>query len=411
VKFYSKGLKDLRFGIFVLELEMAGISETLEVEAFMNERIARAVDYSSAYDNLERSLAGYELVGHVSVFPDFTNTSSLPTGVTATVMGDRAINPNLIGRDIGCGYNFFSVDLNPSRFVKSGEASRRRVSRIVGAIDEALLNGGKYSLGGGNHFADMFVPEEIYDEKFCEKFGITPNRVYFLVHSGSRKPGFDTYLSLLIKFGNVEDSEKFNAEYIKRFNGARNFARENRAALQDMIVEAVRRVSNDDVKVRQIIDLPHNDIEVHGSGEDTLYKLKKGTQTLKKGGIAVIAGTAVHPTYIVKGLHGVSWTQNTINHGSGRVATRRRAADMMKRANGKNPYDGVVTNVTPKENAEENPRAYKDVEDVIDSIEKFGLAKRVAKLRPVGVVVKRKDLKKKRGKDFRRRNDKRQHWI
>jgi len=368
-------------------------AKVLDTRRFMNDRIEKANYYGGAMDKLSKMLQPYNVVDSVSILPDFTDANSLPIGVTAVIRPNAAINPALIGMDIGCGYQFFSADINSKRFYKKDRLKQGGTSMIVGEIDHEIKEGISEpdtsfgTIGRGNHFIDMFVVEEVFDADVCRRAGIDPGRVYFLIHSGSREKGFKIHTNFTKEFNalNGGDVSRFNYNYLTAFKQAKDYARGNRDKLREDVIKAIGGYSA--VNPNLLFDKSHNDIQVMADGN---IKLKKGTSSLAPGEVFVIPGTAVDSSYMVVGEEGLKDSNNTINHGAGRTYTREQIFCKFRRKNFDNLFRDVVLNVPVSQMIEEIPKGYKNIEDIIDSVEQFKLARRIVKLKPVGVIVERK---------------------
>jgi tRNA-splicing ligase RtcB len=105
--------------------------------------------------------------------------------------------------------------------------------------------------------------------------------------------------------------------------------------------------------------------------------------------VFVIPGTAVDAAYLVEGSFGLENSLGTINHGAGRKYTRAQIFSKYRRKKFDNLFNEIALNVNPKKMIEEIPKAYKNIDDVMDSVEEYDLARRIARLRPVGVIVER----------------------
>ncbi len=177
---------------------------------------------------------------------------------------------------------------------------------------------------------------------------------------------------------------------MEAFNNAKKHAEENRARLKEKIENALEDLDGFPVTTKFLFDKPHNDIEIINNENKITYKFKKGTSSLNNEEIFVIPGTCTDPSYIVKGQEGLIRSHNTINHGAGRKYTRAQLFSKYRRTNFDNMFRDIVLNVDTKKMIEEIPKGYKNIEDVITSAEEKGLIERIAKLKPVGVVVDRK---------------------
>ena len=360
----------------------------------MGENLRKANNYSDAENKVKKMLEKYEILGDISILPDFTDSNSLPIGTTAIIGSNQAINPALIGIDIGCGYQFVHTSLNSKRFYKKGKFKYDSSKKFVDFLSDSLQVGRKSknllgTIGGGNHFVNAYVIEELYNSELCFQNGIDEKKVYFLIHSGSREKGFETYSEFSKKFKELENPHQFNSDYLNAFNDAKNYARANRDSIRILIKKALEQDMNNPIILDPIFDTIHNDIQVEDTDPLT-YKIKKGTASLKEGGLFVVPGTAVDPAYVVVGQKGLSESHNTINHGCGRKYTRKQTSVKFRGKNFSHIFKDVALNVDSKKMVEEIPKAYKNIEDIIDTVEEYGLAKRIAKLKPVGVIVERK---------------------
>jgi len=382
--------------------------EEFAIKLLLSEKVKKSTDHNTAISNLTNLLNGYDIIGEVALLPDLTPANSLPTGTTVIVDSNKAVNPSFIGMDIGCGYHFFSAEMNPKRFLKKGKFKERSAATMVEAINKGL----KYrensaskkftsnlpikgiekmvqqqfgTLGKGNHFIDMFVIDKIYDQQACQRQGISDKKVYFMIHSGSRELGFATnaYFSKLFK--ESTNHQDFNRRYLKAVKEAVAYASANRDYLRQLIEQSLINTNGYPVDTKTIFDKPHNDIEVQSDG----YKIKKGTASLIPGDVFVIPGTAVDAAYLVEGSFGLENSLGTINHGAGRKYTRAQIFSKYRRKKFDNLFNEIALNVNPKKMIEEIPKAYKNIDDVMDSVEEYDLARRIARLRPVGVIVER----------------------
>ncbi len=367
----------------------------MEIKYLMEDKLKRSTDYASAERSMAGLLKGYDLAGSPIALPDFTDSNSLPNGTTVIITDQKPINPALIGMDIGCGYSFFSLQMNPKRFLKKRKLRERALSDVVNSIDYQIRNFNREdkqigTIGGGNHFIDIFILDEVYDENQCKQFGLDEEKVYFMIHSGSRDFGFQKYKEFSDRFRSLEEDKmkEFNVEYLKSFSEARDYARKNRLLLRQIVEEVISGEFQGNGSF-SFYDKPHNEIEsiINGS---TYHKLMKGTSTLQEGEMFVIPGTATDSAYVIVGEEGLKDSHNTINHGAGRKYSRNQTLSKFRRSDLDEMFKNIVLNVRPNQMVEEVPAAYKNIHEVIASVERFKLARKVAKLRPIGVIVERK---------------------
>ncbi|MBU0459324.1 MAG: RtcB family protein [Nanoarchaeota archaeon] len=389
-----------------METALEKTIERSSINLLITEQVLRSTDHNTAIRDLINFLKGYN-VKDIALLPDLTPANSLPVGSTVLIDQNKAINPNLIGMDIGCGYHFFSAEMNSKRFLKKGKFKARSSESIIQAISEGLKYGGKQlpkdlasrlpkevrkeaqlqfgSLGKGNHFIDMFVVDQVYDHKSCQRHGLSEKKVYFLIHTGSRGLGFATQELFSRLFKEEINPKTFNTQYLKAVKTAVTYAFANRNYLREKVEKSLRQANGRPVDTKVIFDKSHNEIEIqYGT-----YKVKKGTANLKPGEMCVIPGTATDTAYVVEGSSGLENSLGTINHGVGRRYTRAQMFSKFRRKRFDHLFNSVALNVKPKKMIEEIPKGYKNVDDVMNSVEEYDLAHRIASLRPVGVIVER----------------------
>ncbi len=283
------------------------------------------------------------------------------------------------------------------------------------------------SLGSGNHFLEVQVVETIADEKAAHAFGITePGQVMLSIHTGSRGLGHQVcqeYLGVMQRAMeqyriSLPDRQLACAPimspegqaYLGAMAAAANFAFANRQAITERTRRAFQHVlgqSEPAIDIGVVYDVAHNiaKMERHRvDGEEmTLCVHRKGaTRALPAGDPEVpakyravgqpvlIPGDMGRYSYILVGQEQARReTFASTCHGAGRLLSRGAAkkklagVDMVKVLRGK----GVVVRAQSKAGlAEEASEAYKDVRDVVDIVEQSGIARVVARVRPIGVI-------------------------
>lgn len=297
------------------------------------------------------------------------------------------------------------------------------------AIERGLDQAG--TLGSGNHFLEVDVVEEIFDEEVAKVFGLFKGQIVILIHSGSRGLGYqicDDYLKLLVqsekKFGfKLPDKQLACApiksqegqDYLSAMRCAANFAWNNRQIIMHLAKKSFKEtfsISDAELDFHLIYDVSHNiaKIEEHKiTDSDGKIKTKKVCVHRKGATRAYPAGSLLIPekyrsvgqpvlipgdmgrySYITVGKErSMDETFGSSCHGAGRVQSRHQA---MKSAKGKDLIkeltdSGIIIQARGyKTIAEEMPHAYKDVSDVVDVMHNAGISTKVAKLKPVGVI-------------------------
>ena len=277
------------------------------------------------------------------------------------------------------------------------------------------------TMGSGNHFVELQYVDEVLDEEAAEAFGLTRGQVTVLIHSGSRGLGHQVctdYVKLMDarlsgyrihlpdrQLACAPASSPEGREYLAAMAAAANFAWANRQAIADGVRRASARVLGDAVAdgTRQVYDVAHNvaKIEVHGGARVCVHR-KGATRAFPAGSSEIpeayghvgqpvfIPGSMGTASYVLAGEQGsMERSFGTTCHGAGRRLSRTAAR---KRVSGQElrrelEDRGIVVRCpSPKGLAEEAPLAYKDVDRVVRVVERAGLARRVARLVPIGVV-------------------------
>jgi len=281
------------------------------------------------------------------------------------------------------------------------------------------------TLGSGNHFLEIGVVDEVFDERIAGRFGLETGGVTLMVHSGSRGFGYqvcDDSLEVMqravstygielpdrqLACAPVESPE--GRRYLSAMACAANYAWANRQVMMTLATRAVAAVFDSTPKalgLKLLYDVSHNiaKLERHpvGDGERTLCVHRKGATRAFPPGHAdvpaafrdvgqpvLIPGDMGRSSFVCAGTEtAYRETFGSTCHGAGRVLSRSKARKTAGRSLTEELRRmGVVVRATGRGTlAEEMPRAYKNVEDVVGVVERAGLAVKVARLKPVGVV-------------------------
>jgi tRNA-splicing ligase RtcB len=282
------------------------------------------------------------------------------------------------------------------------------------------------TLGSGNHFLEVQLVDSIYDEHAAAALGLFPGQVTIMIHTGSRGLGhqvctdhlrrlegalrkFDIWLPdrqlACAPLGSAEASE-----YLGAMRAAANFAFANRQCLAHWCREVFLRVlsvSSAALGMSLVYDVAHNiakteDHQVDGKPRRLVVHRKGATRAFPPGhpelGEAyraigqpvLIPGDMGRYSYVLVGTAAsMRETFGSTCHGAGRVMSRAAA---VKAARGRQiarelEAKGILARATGRDALEEEmSEAYKDVRDVVNVVERFGISKKVAKLCPVGVI-------------------------
>ena len=282
------------------------------------------------------------------------------------------------------------------------------------------------SLGSGNHFLEVQIVDEIFHENAADVMGLFPGQVTVMIHCGSRGFGYqvcDDYLKVLrgapAKYGiHLPDRQLVSApvrspegqEYLSSMRCAANYAFANRQVLMTKAERAflhALRISPRELGMELVYDVPHNiaKLEQHmvDGYEKTVCVHRKGaTRAFPPGHPLIpdrykpigqpvlVPGDMGRYSFVLVGTDGaMEQTWGTVCHGAGRMMSRARAKKEKGFQDLQREMDerGVVMMAQGRDTAlEEAPWAYKDVEDVVDVCHNAGIARKVARLRPIGVV-------------------------
>ncbi|MEA3414162.1 MAG: RtcB family protein, partial [Nanoarchaeota archaeon] len=259
------------------------------------------------------------------------------------------------------------------------------------------------TLGAGNHFLEVQYVDEIFDEKIAKKFGLNKNQAVIMIHCGSRGLGHQVasdYISKMEKeYGlkNLPDKELVNApiksklgqEYLSAMNCASNFAFSNRQVITHWVREVFEEIiPKSDIDI--LYDICHNiaKIEKHGSKEVCIHR--KGATRNFDGQLVLIPGSMGTSSYVMVGTKkSEELTFSSSAHGAGRVLSRSKAIKTLDGEKVREEIEkkGIMFKTgSEKSLIEEAPEVYKDIEEVIKTIEELDLSKKVARLKPLVVV-------------------------
>jgi tRNA-splicing ligase RtcB len=282
------------------------------------------------------------------------------------------------------------------------------------------------TLGSGNHFLEVQVVDRIVDEQAANAMGLFVGQIVVLIHSGSRGLGYqvcDDALAMLrnapAQYGiDLPDRQLVCAPvdsregrtYLAAMRAAANFAWCNRHLLMQQTRDVFERFfgrSWEALDLHLVYDVAHNiakfeDHRIDGQMKTVCVHRKGATRAFPPGHreIPEIYRSVGQPVLIPGSMGTASWilagqagsmaqTFGTTCHGAGRQMSRTAA---VKDAHGRQidrelEEMGIIARArSRRELPEEQPKAYKDVDAVVDIVQQAGLSKKVARLRPVGVI-------------------------
>jgi tRNA-splicing ligase RtcB len=288
--------------------------------------------------------------------------------------------------------------------------SDRAVERGLGQIG---------SLGSGNHFLEVQAVDRVYDTAAAAQMGLSEGTVCVMIHTGSRGLGHQVCTDhvrqmeqAMSRYGiQVPDRQLAcvparspeGQAYLAAMAAAANYGRANR----QLLTEATRRVFQEQTgtALDLLYDVSHNLAKIENHPVDsqtrTVCVHRKGaTRSLPPhhpdvpaefsavGQPVLIPGTMGTASYVLAGVPDNPAFFSTA-HGAGRVLSRHQAARQTSAdalCRGLEEAGILVRGKSRKGLAEEKPEAYKDIDAVIETSHRAGLARKIARLIPLGVV-------------------------
>ncbi|MBN1473269.1 MAG: RtcB family protein [Syntrophaceae bacterium] len=282
------------------------------------------------------------------------------------------------------------------------------------------------TLGSGNHFLEIELVQEIFNEKAAEAFGLQKGQIAVMIHSGSRGLGYqvcDDYLALMVKHAAETGIElpdrQLACAYLKSPRGqqylsamacAANYAWANRQTLMHLtreIFEKTLHISPRELGMRLVYDICHNiakieSFEVDGKTKSLCVHRKGATRSYPAGHDALpplyksigqpvlIPGDMGTGSFVLVGQQkAMQETFGSACHGAGRVMSRTQAT---KASQGRSiakelAQKGVLVMASSKGTLkEEMPEAYKNLQDVVQVMHDAGIAKKVARLKSIACI-------------------------
>ncbi len=282
------------------------------------------------------------------------------------------------------------------------------------------------SLGAGNHFLELQRVDEVVDRHAAGVFGIYPGQVVVMIHSGSRGFGHQICTDYLQRMAagvtawgyQLPDRQlacapihsREGRDYLAAMACAANFAFVNRSVMTEEVraaFEVVFRLPRRRLGLDLVYDVAHNIIKREEHDVDgarrTLWVHRKGATRAfgpghpelpadyrPIGQPVVIPGDMGTESWLLAGAPGaMTKSFGSACHGAGRRLSRAAAKKVMSGADVRRELEAkgiIVHGGTTALLAEEAPYAYKDVDAVVGIVDAVGLARRVARLKPIGVI-------------------------
>ena len=318
-----------------------------------------------------------------------------------------------------------------------GEASdiERIESRgMIDGADPSLISNKAYergraqqgTLGSGNHFLEIQYVDEIYDENAANSLGLFEGQMTVMIHTGSRGFGHQVctdFLEVMERASGKYRIELYDRElacapfgspeaqdYLAAMRAAANYAFANRQCIMHWTREAFMKTLNlspSSLGMDLIYDVAHNiaKIEEHtvgGTKKKLIVHRKGATRAFPPGHPelpdiyrhlgqpVLIPGDMGRASFVLLGTEkAMQETFGSTCHGAGRLMSRHHA---IRKAKGRSIWremqdKGIIVRSAGRGTlAEEMSEAYKDISEVVEVVHKAGISKKVARLRPIGVV-------------------------
>lgn len=423
------------------------------------------------------------IVGYAVAMPDMHQGYGFPVGgVAATQLPDGVISPGSIGYDINCGVRLLATllhhdevqpyldrlattlyqrcpsglgqgghfrlgenelcdllargaewcldqDLATSEDLLHTEASGRLRGADPAKVSKRALERGRDqvgTLGSGNHFLEVDLVSEIYDEEAAAAYRLFAGQVTVLIHCGSRGLGHQICTDYVRAFQQVMQryhihlpdrelvcaplSSEEGQQYLAAMQAAANFAFANRQVLTALVRESFDTVfaaTGLPSTIHQVYDVAHNigKIEWHvidGERMQVCVHRKGATRAFPPehaelpadykavGQPVLVPGSMGTASYVLAGTEGaMRQTFGSTCHGAGRTLSRTAAKKQVR-------GDVLMRELTSagiqiragsmRGLAEEAPIAYKPIEEVIEVVVGAGIARAVARLEPLAVI-------------------------
>jgi tRNA-splicing ligase RtcB len=453
------------------------------VRLFATRRLLEKVMEDLSLEQAVNSATLPGLVGHVLVMPDMHQGYGFPIGgVAATRYPEGVISPGGIGYDINCGVRLLAsqIDFEEAQpylgdlataldhYCPSGVGGKGAIRMSVEELDRVCRDGSRWALkqgyateadlrrteeggrlegadpskvsarakergrpqlgtlGAGNHFIEVDVVEQIFDQAAAQAMGLEEGKLVVQIHCGSRGFGHQVcsdyvneFQGAVKRYGiHLPDRELVCApldspegkNYLAAMRCAANYAFANRQVLAHNARQAFEQIFAGKFKnwhLHQVYDIAHNmgKIETHvidGKPVKVCVHRKGATRAFGPGAPELPPEYQVigQPVLVPGSMGTASWVLvgtpesmarsfGSTCHGAGRLMSRAKAKKQVRGEVLRQELESVGIHVRAGSMAglaEEAPQAYKDVDAVVETVTGAQIARKVARLRPVAVV-------------------------
>jgi tRNA-splicing ligase RtcB len=451
----------------------------IEGLVYANDELIRHIEKDQTKDQVANVATLPGLVGRSLAMPDAHQGYGFCIGgVAAADLEEGVVSAGGVGFDINCGVRLLASslqekDVRPNleqllnqlfRDIPCGTGKKGLLQVTKNELDNVLLHGATWAvehgygtehdvariedygtipsaepalvshrakdrghdqlgtLGSGNHFLEIQIVTEIFDDDVAKQFGLFKEQIVVLIHCGSRGLGHQVctdYLEIMqdgmrkysisvvdrqLACVPIKSTEGQN--YLKAMAAAANFAFANRQMITHWTREAFKRIlGTGDLNI--VYDVCHNiakieEHKINGDKKKVLVHRKGATRAFPKGHPVLpevlqnvgqpvlIPGSMGTCSYVLVGTEkAMEETFGSSCHGAGRAKSRTQAKkettveELLRDLKAK----GILVKGQTKIGlTEEKPDAYKDVSQVVEVVHGAGIARKVAKLVPVAVM-------------------------
>lgn len=448
-----------------------------DVHIYLSEKLIQNFPEEESITQLIKSAQLKGVVSPVIGMPDIHTGFGLPIGgVLASDYEKGIISAGAVGYDINCGVRLLSTNIDfadleneklkdilksitrkvplgmgkesPYKelrrvdmesvanqgieyFIKKGFGRKSDIEKVEnnGCIKPASLSSVSKAamkrtdqiatLGGGNHFIEVGKISTVFDEPVAAKFGLFKDKIYILIHTGSR--GFGHQIATDFSKIMWQNSEKngtpapvkglacapiFSTDgynYLESMGAAANYAFSNRQVITHFVRESfVEILKKDEIELglNIVYDVAHNIAKKEKHKDKILLVHRKGaTRALppnhsdnpkiyfETGHPAIIPGSMGTASYVVTGTDKIAVTYNSVNHGAGRTMSRQKAKQLLSVDDLlKQTKDVILIADNLNKIIDESPAAYKDIDEVVYTLIDANLTKPVIKMTPLAVL-------------------------
>ncbi len=440
---------------------------------FVSEELLEKIKGDKSLEQVKNVAKLPGILGASLAMPDMHQGYGFPIGgVAAFDIESGVISPGGVGYDINCSVRLLKTNLKADdlkgkeseilhslfRSVPSGVGRKGRLSLDKSNLDDVLREGAQWavrkgygygedckhieeegkmpwanpadvsqrakgrgmpqlgSLGAGNHFLDVLIVDEIFDEDVARVFGLEKDQVVILIHCGSRGLGHQVasdYIKLMDdeyehpdfdrELVNAPIKSELGKKYLSAMACAANFAFANKQLITHFVRQDLKHYFPD-LKIDVVYDICHNIAKFEKHGDKEVLVMRKGaTRSFgpgreeipedyrKVGQPVLIPGSMGTSSYVLCGTKKAEeLTWGSTAHGAGRVRSRTEAHRQMTFEDAKKDMEarGILVEFGGEKGLiEESPFSYKDIDEVVRVSDEAGIGKKVAKLRPVLVVI------------------------